>query len=201
MRRLLLWVVIAASVQAQNGYHYANEPVKVAETAPPAWYETAPLPSALLGPAKPLKNGTQLRLRLKQTLISGGVEVGERVRFEVLDDVMVDGSVIIPGGSVVVAGVTKSRDKQVFGRAGRLALTLDYAVAASGEKVRLRGGNAPKGGNRIDWVGGSVTATDLVFYPAWPVMAFVRGADAWIPEGLEVTAFVNGDQSVHTLKS
>lgn len=113
---------------------------------------------------------------------------------------VVDGAVIIPGGSVVVAGVTKSRDKQVFGRAGRLALTLDYAVAASGEKVRLRGGNAPKGGNRIDWVGGGVTATDVVFYPAWPILAFVRGADAWIPEGLEVTAFVNGDQAVHTLK-
>ena len=122
------------------------------------------------------------------------------MRFEVLDDVLVDGALVIPGGAVVVGGVTKSRNKQPLGRAGRLAVTLDYAVAASGEKVRLRGGNAPKGGMRIDWVGGGMTAAETVFYPVWPVMLFAQGGDAWIPEGLEVAAFVNGDQLVHSLR-
>ena len=199
MRLLLLGLVLVVGVWGQNtGFHYVNGPAP--KPLAPMWYEATPLLSNELGPTRALKSGTALRIRLKQTLVSGKVDVGDRVRFEVLDDVMVDGALVIPGGAVVVGGVTKSRNKQPLGRAGRLAVTLDYAVAASGEKVRLRGGNVPKGGPRVDWVGGGITAADTVFYPVWPVLLIFQGGDAWIPEGLEVAAFVNGDQVVHAAR-
>lgn len=192
-RVLLAGLVLVGAGWGQNGFHYVNAPSY--RPPEPKWYDPAPVNTD--GPQKSLRNGSEIRIRLKQTLVSGTIDVGERVRFEVLDDVVVDGALVISGGAVVVGGVTKSRAKQPLGRAGRLAVTLDYAVAASGEKVRLRGGNAPKGGKQVAWVGGGAEASNVAFYPAWPVLIFVQGGDAWIPEGLEVTAFVNGDQLVH----
>ena len=180
----------------RRGYHFANTLQAATQLVPSE-------PTLSFGPLHVIGDGTAIRLRLEQTLISGEVNVGDRVSFEVLDDVVVDGTLIIRGGSIAIGGVTLSRDKRPFGRAGRLRLTLDYVLAASKEGIRLRQHKSQDVPSQVENVGGGLTASNEVFgnIPGGPIfLLFGKGGDAWIPEGLEIVAFVNGNQRVHEVK-
>jgi hypothetical protein len=195
MRRLLAGLVLVAGCAwGQNGFHYE----KPTPNSPDS--EAVAVKNEMLGPQHTIEDGTPVRLRLKQTLSSGDLQIGEKVRFEVLDAVTVNGAVLIPGGATALASVTEAQEKRRMGRAGKLALSLDYVRAASGERVRLRGEKANKGGGNVGKVTGAVVATTVVAWPLAPLWLLAHGKDARIPEGLELIAFVNGDQLVHALR-
>ena len=40
---------------------------------------------------------------------------------------------------------------------------------------------------------GAIVATSIVFFPAAPLFLFIHGKDITIPQGTEITAFVEGD--------
>lgn len=40
---------------------------------------------------------------------------------------------------------------------------------------------------------GAIVATSIVFFPAAPLFLFMHGKDITIPQGTEITAFVDGD--------
>ncbi len=40
---------------------------------------------------------------------------------------------------------------------------------------------------------GAIVATSIVFFPAAPLFLFMKGKDITIPQGTEITAFVEGD--------
>jgi hypothetical protein len=193
------------------------ESVKAAEVAPPLApvisRSTAPAPPAAppppaieysspglpTGPMLTLQDGTPLRMRLTRNLSYSEAEPNDRVDFEVLDEVRVGGALAIASGAIAVATVTDSEAKRSMGRAGRLDVTLDYVRSVSGEKIRLRGVQDTKGGGHTGAMTGVMVATAVVFWPAAPLFLFMKGKDVRIPQGHEVTVYVNGDQQVRAM--
>jgi hypothetical protein len=86
-----------------------------------------------------------------------------------------------------------------MGRAGRLDVSLDYVRSVFGEKIRLRGVQNTKAGGHVGAMTGAMVATAVVFWPAAPLFLFMKGKDVKIPQGHEVTVYVNGDQQVQGL--
>lgn len=83
--------------------------------------------------------GTEVRVRLKQTLKSGRDKKGDAVRFEVAADVRAaDGTVLIPAGTPATGVVEQSSRAGRFGRGGRLRLTCDAVHPAQGAPIPLR---------------------------------------------------------------
>jgi antitoxin (DNA-binding transcriptional repressor) of toxin-antitoxin stability system len=156
-------------------------------------------PGLPAGPLLTLQDGTPLRMRLARNLSSAESQAGDRVDFEVLDEVRVGNAVIIASGAIAIATVTDAEAKRSLGRAGRLDVTLDYVRSVSGEKVRLRGVQDTKGGGHTGAMTGAMVATAVVFWPAAPLFLFMKGKDVKIPKGHEVTVYVNGDQQVRGL--
>ena len=94
---------------------------------------------------------------------------GQTVEFEVVDDVIVNGFVVIPHGATAWATVTDAEHKRRMGRAGKLDLNIDKVRLADGEKAMLRAVKDAKGGGHTGAMVGAMVATSLVIWPAAPL--------------------------------
>ncbi len=176
---------------------------QTAEPATPVAGQAAtPAQAAPKAPPTPntLLDGTAIKLRLAETISSSNAKAGQQVPFEVTEDVLVQGVVVLPKGAQAVATVTEANAKKSMGRGGKLNVNVDSARLADGEKVQLRAVQDNKGGGHVGAMTGAMVATAIVFFPAAPLFLFVHGKDITIPKGTEVTAFVEGDMKLNMAK-
>jgi hypothetical protein len=144
-------------------------------------------------PPHTLLDGTPIKLRLSETISSADAMVGQEVPFEVVEEVKVDDVVVLPKGSTAIATVTDADHKKTMGRAGKLNISISYARLTDNEKVALRAVKDSKGGGHVGAMTGAIVATSIVFFPAAPLFLFIHGKDISIPQGTEISAFVDGD--------
>ncbi|CAN5634235.1 hypothetical protein BH24ACI2_BH24ACI2_04890 [soil metagenome] len=140
-----------------------------------------------------LQDGTPVKLRIGRTLSSADAKTGETVDFEVLEDVKIGDTVIIPRGGIALGTVTQGKPKGRMGKGGKLDINIDSVRLVSGEKVALRAVKETKGGGRTGAMTGAIVATSILFFPAAPFFLFMKGKDITIPKGTEITAYINGD--------
>ena len=149
--------------------------------------------SSQTGPQAALLDGTPVKLRISETISSGHAHVGEEVPFEVLEDVDVDGVPVIAKGATAIGTVTEAKPKRRMGRAGKLNISINYVRLRDGEKADLRAMKDANGKGHVGAMTGAIVATSVVFFPAAPLFLFMHGKNITIPEGTEITAFVQGD--------
>jgi hypothetical protein len=147
-----------------------------------------------------LEDQTPVRLRLNRTISSADAHVGDTVDFEVLDDISVNGTLVIPKGGLAFATVTEAQAKRRMARGGKLDINIDYVKLVSGERAALRAVKDVNGGGHTGGMVGGMVATSLVFFPAAPFFLFMHGKDISIPKGTEITAYVNGDMKLDIAK-
>ncbi|HET7215943.1 MAG TPA: PEGA domain-containing protein [Terriglobia bacterium] len=158
--------------------------------------QAAPPASASSKSAFQLEDGTPIKLRLTRTISSASAQVGDRVDFEVLDAVSVNGIVVIPKGSIAWGTVTEAHKKRRMGRGGKLNVNIDSVRLADGEKDALRAVKDTAGGGHVGAMTGAIVATSIVFFPAAPLFLFMHGKDITIPKGTEIAAYTNGDMTL-----
>src|SRR6267154_3339828 len=156
----------------------------------PAKTETAPLKQPL---AFGLEDGTPIKLRLTRNLSSADATTGDRVDFEVLEDVKVKDVIVVPRGGLALATITEAEHKRRMARGGKLNVNIDDVRLADGEKAPLRAVKEAKGGGPTGAMTGAIIGTAIVFFPAAPLFLFMHGKDITIPKGTEITAYTNGD--------
>jgi hypothetical protein len=167
-------------------------------------------PTTLQPPAEPtnftsakgfvLEDATPMRLRFNRTVSSADAHVGDTVDFEVLQDISVNGTLVIPKGGMAFGTVTEAQPKRRMARGGKLEINLDYVKLLDSEKAALRAVKGGKGGGHTGAMTAGIVATGLVFFPAAPFFLFMHGKDITIPKGAEVTAYVNGDVKLDPAK-
>jgi hypothetical protein len=140
-----------------------------------------------------LEDGTPIKLRITRNLSSADATTGDRVDFEVLEDIKVKDVIVVPRGGLALATVTEAQSKRRMARGGKLDVNIDDVRLADGEKAPLRAVKEVKGGGHTGAMTGAMVATAIVFFPAAPLFLFMKGKDITIPKGTEITAYVNGD--------
>lgn len=140
-----------------------------------------------------LEDGTPVKLRLTRNLSSADARTGDRVDFEVLEDVRAKDLLVIPRGGIAWATVTEAQHKRRMARGGKLNVNIDDVRLVDGEKVALRAVKETQGGGHTGAMTGGIVATSIVFFPAAPFFLFMHGKDTTIPKGTEITAYINGD--------
>src|SRR5712664_391117 len=105
-----------------------------------------------------LEDGTPIKLRLTRNLSSADATTGDRVDFEVLEDIKVKDVIVVPRGGLALATVTEAQHKRRMARGGKLNVNIDDVRLADGEKAPLRAVKEAKGGGhtgamngRYDW--------------------------------------------------
>lgn len=183
--------VISALLVSSNGLQSTAQSKQDAKDQQPAQKpEATPLKQPL---AFGLEDGTPIKLRLTRNLSSADATTGDRVDFEVLEDIKVKDVIVVPRGGLALATITEAQHKRRMARGGKLNVNIDDVRLADGEKVPLRAVKETQGGGHTGAMTGAIIGTAIVFFPAAPLFLFMHGKDITIPKGTEITAYVNGD--------
>ena len=153
--------------------HYDNTPRLAAASHP------APSPQEIL-----LPNQTAVHLKLGRELSSATAKVGEEVNFEVAEDVIMNGHIVIAKGAPAAGAVTEATPKGRMGKSGKLNLTVTSVQLADSEKAPLRSFG-------IDTSAGQKSGMTL---------PLAHGKDVTLAQGAEMTAYVDGDQHLAASK-
>ena len=134
-----------------------------------------------------------MRLKLNRTISSATEHQGDRIDFEVLDDVKAGDMIVVPRGAIALATVTEAVPKGRMGKGGKLNVNVDSVRLPNGDKLALRGVQETKGGGHTGAMTGAMIGTAVVFWPAAPLFLMMHGKDITIPQGHEVTVYTNSD--------
>lgn len=161
-----------------------------------------PAARAQTAPAAALRlaDGTEIQLRMIETVSSANARVGQKVHFQVMSDVRVNGVAVIPRGSSALATITAAQRKRRMGRAGNLALDLESVRLADGETAPLRSTQMAEGEGNGEGVAAGAVVTGLLFWPAAPAFLLMHGHDTTMPEGTRITAYIAGDVDLDPAK-
>jgi len=151
----------------------------------PAATNQSPTPAVLV-----VQDATPIRLRLTNGLIFTSVKPGDRADFDILDDLRIDGILVMARGARATATMTMAEPKTRTGRGGKLGVNLDCVPLLNGDKAAIR---AAKDGHRAEQSNGAPAAIGDVVRPAAPSLLFTFGREEAFPEGTVITAYVDGE--------
>jgi len=143
----------------------------------------------LAGPAQAatkLTEGTEVRLRLLDSVSSATATQGQRFNLELDDDIRVDGVVVVPRGAKALGTVVHAKKRGFMGKGGELNVMVDYLVI-NDERIRLRASSGQAGDDKV----GATVALTVLF---GPLGLLKRGKDIELNPGLVIPAYI--DQSV-----
>ncbi len=197
MMRLACSLVLSTSLVISGFAESPQATQEIKDKQSPQKTEVASLKQPL---AFGLEDGTPIKLRLTRNLSSADATTGDRVDFEVLEDIKVKDVIVVPRGGLALATVTEAQHKRRMARGGKLDVNIDDVRLMDGEKAPLRAVKEVKGGGHTGAMTGAMIGTAIVFFPAAPLFLFMHGKDITIPKGTEVTAYVNGDIPLDPLR-
>jgi len=137
-----------------------------------------------------LQDGTPVKLALLREISSAHAELGQKIEFEVLNDLAVDGFTVLRRGTLVTGVVTEVEKKKRLGRAGVLNFSIPEVTLADGSKVPVRAFNNTSGDSHT--VGVAALALNMPLAAA-PFFLLMHGENSTIPKGTEITVFISGD--------
>lgn len=135
--------------------------------------------------ATTLRAGTPVRLRLLNELTSKQAKTGHQFDLEVVDDVMVDGHIVIPRGSSARGEITFAKNKGSWGKSGKLD-TQVTSVRVNGTDISLRGTVAQKGETGTVGVVAAIAFLPIAGF-------FVSGTSAELAAGTPYSGYVVND--------
>jgi hypothetical protein len=121
-----------------------------------------------------LLNGTPIRLKLNKSISSASVHVSDPVELEVVEEITLDGVVVIPKGAQGMGVVTDAEPKKRMGRGGKLGISITSVRLSNSEKTPVRSYQEGTGSNSA-------------------ALPLASGKDVVFTQGAEFTAYVDGD--------
>lgn len=145
--------------------------------------------------------GTMIDVETAYTVSSQDVRENDLISFRVINPVIIEGLMVIAVGATATARVVQANRGGHFGRAGRLAWTMQDVTAVDGTRVPVQFAGRVVGDSK-----GAKVATQIALTAAaLPLLApvallhgFKRGENAFIPAGKRFAATVSSEAHVTT---
>jgi len=136
-----------------------------------------------------LPDGTLVKLRLYRFINSTEMKQGSQIPFVVMDDVAVDGAVLIRRRAIGHGSITSLENAANYGRQARFRFQADSVRAADGQDVRLR--TAELGAGRRT---AATTAANAAMMRLWGL--WLKGNEKGIRAGMVVVGYVDGEREI-----
>jgi len=135
-----------------------------------------------------IKGGTIVPVEAVKNVRATEVQIGQNVDFKVARNVVVDGVVAIPMGTIVKGNVYEAKRSTAFGTKGRLGIKLRYLNLPSGDVVNFASSDVYiQGTNR--------TALSVIIF-CCTCLPFPCGSKAELITGVEYDATVANNTTV-----
>lgn len=138
-----------------------------------------------------LKQGTEVKLKLRDPLSSKTAVEGDPVNLALDEDLRVGDVVVARSGSVAIGTISHAERSGILGRGGDLAMTLEY-LQAGNSRVKLRGSKGMQGKGKE---GTAVVLTVLL----GPIGLVKHGKNAEFKQGTALTAYVEQDTELSSI--
>lgn len=136
-----------------------------------------------------IKAGTIVPLEAVKSVRAADVHEGEIIDFKVSRDLVINGVVAIPQGTIAKGNVYLAKKSTAFGTRGRLGINLRYLILPSGESVNFTSTEVYiKGVNR--------TALSVLVF-CCTCLPFPCGGKAEMKQGYQVDATVANNVTVN----
>lgn len=146
---LLITVLLASGAPALAQSSSQEAPATVAV---PMRVEAAVAPAV----TRTLPAGTVINLTPLQEISSKKIEQGQRYKFQVVNDVVENGTVVIPRGSTATGVITWKTGRAIGGKSGKFDVEFE-TVAVGGRDIKLMGTHRQEGrGNTVGALLGSI---------------------------------------------
>jgi hypothetical protein len=181
----------AAFAQTVGAPASAPTPIAAPVAAPTVVTPQSSTQNVAMVPQQPvgdvLRKGTPVPVALSQPLTTKGktLKVGQPVRLEVAQDVLLNGRVAIPARSPVEGVLTHVRNKGMWGKSGAIRLDIT-SVDINGTKIRLTGAMDSRGETGTAGVVGAIVVLPVAGF-------FVTGTSAEMPLNMPGRAFLDQD--------
>lgn len=189
-RYIALAAIAAASpLAAQNGVSVVNPTTPMTVVSAPVII--APAQNVTMIPQQAasdvLRAGSPVPVALSEFLTTKGkaLKVGQRVRLEVAQDIMVNGRLAIPARSPVEGVLTEVRNKGMWGKSGAIRLHIN-SVNINGTPIRLTGDMDTRGQTGTAGVVGAIVVLPIAGF-------FVTGTSAEMALNMPGRAFLDQD--------
>ncbi|MGM9695165.1 MAG: hypothetical protein ACI3YC_09180 [Alloprevotella sp.] len=139
-----------------------------------------------------VKGGTIISVTAAENLKAADANVGDRVNFRVVRDVVVNGKVAIPSGTLVLGKVTQAKKSSCFGTKGRLSINLSHVLMSDGTTVPFTNSN-------VNISGKNRTAASVVVF-LFTLVPLPCGTRAELIAGQEYEAMVASSTEVVPLR-
>ena len=153
--------------------------------------------------------GTPIDIQITDIISSMDTKVGDLISFRVLVPVKVNDTIVIGNNALVTARIVKAKRAGHWGKAGKLAWTMQDVVAVDLTRVSLTANPDFPGGQQgvtgqshgaevatKTAVMGALLAPTIIFAPLALMNGFKRGEQAVIPEGRRFVVYVQKDTIV-----
>jgi hypothetical protein len=122
-------------------------------------------------------DGTEVDLKLAETISSARAMVGQRIRFTAAKDVVINGYVVIPVGALAIGTITKAAPKKWAGRSGKLEMSLQDVTAIDGTKIDLAGSRGGSGDSHVGRMVTSIVITSIFTLGGASLFLLMHGTD------------------------
>jgi hypothetical protein len=143
-----------------------------------------------------LPDGTRIGVRLMEQISSATYRDNDPVNFSIIEDVVVDGQVVIRQGTPVRGVIVEAEAKRRMGRAGKMMYTVNETKAIDRSPIRLRAVQDRRGDSHVTSTAVTTTAVAVFVPVAAPFFLLRKGTDVVVPEGTRVEVFVDGDHLI-----
>lgn len=173
----------------------AYEKINVSDSIKP--YKSYEVPAATQqnthqynGKATLLSANTPVKISNNEVISAANLKNGSTVHYTVTENVRaLDGTIVIPAGTPVLATVTNIKEKGRIGKPGEMTIANFKTRAVDGSDITLSSLVTKKADNRM---ARSIVLSVVVF----PAFLLMRGADAEIPKGTPQTAYTVRDINI-----
>ena len=198
-------ILLASAVVAQEGTttSAATNPIQPSPSVVEAF-----VPSQAVREVK-IPAGTPIDIELIHTVNSMDATSGDLLSFRVLIPVKVDDAIVIPAKALVTARLVKAKRAGHWGKAGKLAWTMQDVVAVDLTRVALMANPDFPGGQQgvtgqshgaevatKTAVMGALLAPTIILGPLALMQGFKRGEQAVLPEGKRFVVYVQKETFV-----
>ncbi len=149
-----------------------------------------------------LNKDSLLKIKLVTPLSTSSNHQGDSVLFEAVDDIYVDGHLVIPKGSQGQGLVNKVKGAKNFGRNAELEVSFDTIETIDGTRINTLLGDKSKEENKsLVTAAGASLAGMVILGPVGIVGgAFVHGKEVNIPAGVEMYIQIKEDTNVYGIQ-
>ncbi|MFO7264697.1 MAG: hypothetical protein FWJ73_00665 [Limnochordales bacterium] len=128
---------------------------------------------------------TLVRVRLLTEINSGRNQVGDRIRYRVVEDVRVDGRIVIPAGAEGEGRVTAVQSAGRFGQAGRVEI--DWGTVPTFDGTPVRFAVLERAGRQNQELAVAASIAGLMLLPPVGLIGgfLVQGGEHVVPAGTE----------------